>query len=132
MQTGKVKENGGSPYRVRGGVEDGIYVLLFPNFAINVYPGPGNVSLNIFEPLGPGRTVARYRYFFADQVPEDEEREFVAFVDQIQHEDTVLCESVQRGLESGYFDQGRLLLTRESALRHFQRQVLAAVRAAQG
>ena len=33
----------------------------------------------------------------------------------------------QRGLESGFFDQGRLLLSRESALRHFQRLVLASV-----
>ncbi len=121
--------NGDSPYRLRAGVEEGIYVLLFPNFAINVYPGPGNVSLNIFEPVDEHRTVARYQYFFAAEVPEPEYEEFVAFVDQIQHEDTVLCESVQRGLESGCFDQGRLLLSRESALRHFQRQVLAAVEA---
>jgi phenylpropionate dioxygenase-like ring-hydroxylating dioxygenase large terminal subunit len=119
--------NGEAPYRVRAGVEEGVYVLLFPNFAINVYPGPGNVSLNVFEPVDERRTVARYQYFFADAVPEDEVREFMEFVDQIQHEDTVLCESVQRGLESGCFDQGRLLLSRESALRHFQRQVLAAV-----
>jgi phenylpropionate dioxygenase-like ring-hydroxylating dioxygenase large terminal subunit len=130
VQRGPLREttrNGDSPYRVRAGVEDGIYVLLFPNFAINVYPGPGNVSLNIFEPVDERRTVARYEYFFAAGVPASEVEEFVAFVDQIQHEDTVLCESVQRGLESGCFEQGRLLLSRESALRHFQQQVLAAI-----
>jgi len=127
VQGGPVKENGKAPYRVRAGVEEGVYALLFPNFTINVYPGPGNVSLNVFEPVDERRTIARYQYFFADEVPKEEVREFVTFVDQIQLEDTVLCESVQRGLESGFFDQGRLLLSRESALRHFQRQVLAAV-----
>jgi phenylpropionate dioxygenase-like ring-hydroxylating dioxygenase large terminal subunit len=131
VQGGPVKEsarNGSTPYRLRGGgVEEGIYALLFPNFTINVYPGPGNVSLNVFEPVDERRSVARYQYFFSDEVPEEEVREFVAFVNQIQLEDTVLCESVQRGLESGFFDQGRLLLSRESALRHFQQQVLAAV-----
>lgn len=53
--------------------------------------------------------------------------EFVAFVDQIQQEDIVLCESVQRGLESGRFSQGKLMLSRESALRHFQTLVHRAV-----
>jgi hypothetical protein len=30
---------------------------------------------------------------------------------------------VQRGLSSGYFDRGHLMLSREHALRHFQRLV---------
>ena len=38
-------------------------------------------------------------------------------------EDVVLCESVQRGLRSGYFDQGKLMLSRERGLRHFQKLV---------
>ena len=45
------------------------------------------------------------------------------FIDQVQEEDIVLCESVQRGLRSGYFDRGTLMLSREKALRHFQKLV---------
>jgi hypothetical protein len=40
-----------------------------------------------------------------------------------REEDSVLCESVRRGLRSGYFDQGRLMLSRENGLRHFQKLV---------
>ena len=90
---------------------------------MNVYPGPGNVSVNLFLPLGPARTLLVDQFFFADEVGEEEAREFVAFVDRIQQEDTELCESVQRGLTSGFFDRGKLVLARERALQHFQQLV---------
>lgn len=35
----------------------------------------------------------------------------------------MLCEPVQRGLSSDYFGDGRLVLSREQGLRHFQRLV---------
>lgn len=104
-------------------VAAGFYAYLWPNFTINIYPGPGNVSLNLFSPIDAGKTRVTFDYCFVDQVSDAEVEEFVAFVDQIQNEDTELCESVQRGLGSGTFDQGRLMLKRESALRHFQKLV---------
>lgn len=114
-------------YPIGEGVRDGFYAYLWPNFTLNVYPGPGNVSLNLIRPLDTERTLAIYEYCFVDAVGAEEEREFVRFIDQVQEEDIVLCESVQRGLRSGYFDQGRLLLTRENGLRHFQRLVYRAL-----
>ena len=110
-------------YDVRGEVTAGFYAYLWPNFTLNVYPGPGNVSLNLFVPLAADRTLAIYDYCFVDEVSAEEERNFVRFIDQVQEEDVVLCESVQRGLRSGYFDQGKLMLRRENALRHFQKLV---------
>lgn len=104
-------------------MQEGFYAYLWPNFTLNIYPGPGNVSLNLFVPLAVDRTLAIYEYCFADSVSEREEQDFVRFIDQVQREDIGLCESVQRGLSSGYFDQGRLMLSREHALRHFQRLV---------
>ncbi len=107
-------------YELRGGVEAGFYAYLWPNFTINIYPGPGNVSLNLIVPVDEHHTLAIYEYCFADEVSEQEERDFVRFIDQVQEEDIVLCESVQRGLRSGYYDQGKLMMRREHALRHFQ------------
>jgi choline monooxygenase len=112
-----------SLYAIGDGVRDGFYAYLWPNFMINIYPGPGNVSLNLILPVVPDRTQARYEYCFVDAVEDATVEEFVAFIDQVQREDTVLCESVQRGLRSGFFDQGKLLLSRERALRHFQKLV---------
>ncbi len=128
-QTGKLKESAkdgraaANLYDTSRGVQEGFYAYLWPNFTLNIYPGPGNVSLNLFVPLAVDRTLAIYEYCFADSVSEREEQDFVRFIDQVQREDIGLCESVQRGLSSGYFDQGRLMLSREHALRHFQRLV---------
>jgi phenylpropionate dioxygenase-like ring-hydroxylating dioxygenase large terminal subunit len=112
-----------APYQIGAGVENGFYAFLWPNFTLNIYPGPGNVSLNLFLPLGSERTIAIYDYCFADAISAQEEQAFVRFIDQVQEEDIVLCESVQRGLTSGYLEQGQLMLSKEKALRHFQKLV---------
>lgn len=122
-QTGAAKDEGNSLYDTSGEVKDGFYVYLWPNFTLNIYPGPGNVSLNLFLPLGPNRTRAIFDYCFVDAVGKEEEDDFVAFIEQVQQEDIVLVESVQRGLESGFYEQGQLMLRQEQALRHFQRLV---------
>lgn len=111
------------PYSSTGEVTDGFYAFLWPNFTLNVYPGAGNLSLNLFLPIDERRTRAIFEYCFVDTVGEQEERDFIKFIDQVQREDTVLCESVQRGLSSGFFNQGKLMLHREQGLRHFQKLV---------
>ncbi len=116
------------PYDTSGGVREGFYAYLWPSFTINIYPGPGNVSLNLFLPLAVDRTLAVYDYCLADAVSDEQVRDFVTFIDQVQEEDIVLCESVQRGLGSGYFQCGKLMLSRERGLRHFQRLVLRHLR----
>ena len=68
-------------------------------------------------------TRAIYEYCFADEVSAQEEQDFVRFIDQVQEEDVVLCESVQRGMRSRFFERGRLMLNREQALQHFQQLV---------
>jgi choline monooxygenase len=110
-------------YDTSGEVKEGFYAYLWPNFTINVYPGPGNVSLNLFLPIETNKTLAIFEYCFVDAVSKEEEQSFARFIDQVQNEDTVLCESVQRGLSSGFFQQGKLMLHRENGLRHFQKLV---------
>ncbi|HEX6507539.1 MAG TPA: aromatic ring-hydroxylating dioxygenase subunit alpha [Chloroflexota bacterium] len=131
IQTGPVKQSArggrGTLYAIGEGVEAGFYAYLWPNFMLNIYPGPGNVSLNLIMPAGTHATRAIYEYCFVDAIGDDEVRDFTQFVDQVQREDIVLCESVQRGLRSGFLDQGKLMLSRERALQHFQKLVYRAV-----
>jgi len=47
-------------YATSGEVTAGFYAYLWPNFTLNIYPGPGNVSLNLFLPVDVNRTVAIY------------------------------------------------------------------------
>lgn len=114
-------------YAVEGEVKAGFYAWFWPGFTLNVYPGHGNVSINHFIPTAVDRTLVVKDYLFVDAVTPEEEADFIRFIEQVQVEDVALCESVQRGLSTGYFDQGRLMLCQEDALRHFQRLVYEAM-----
>ena len=120
--TKSAREGKAGLYDISGDVDAGFYAFLWPNFTLNIYPGPGNVSLNLFLPVDTNRTLAVYDYCFSNAVPEKEIEEFTRFIDQVQEEDVVLCESVQRGLRSGFFDRGRLMQS-ERMLAHFQKLV---------
>ncbi|MDE0456591.1 MAG: aromatic ring-hydroxylating dioxygenase subunit alpha [Chromatiales bacterium] len=108
--------------------------LLWPNFALEVYPGG---YLNVFhhEPAAPERTVQRVEWYFPTEEPTPEQREVIEFVDVVRDEDVPICESVQRGLHSLGYTQGRLIATAdrphfsEHAVHDFQAKVLKALRA---
>jgi choline monooxygenase len=109
--------------RAKATREHGQFHLLYPNTGINVFPGPLNLSIGPILPSGVGRTERYLDYFFARDADEDWLRGFFAFDDQVGREDTVLVESVHRGMSSGLLEQGRLLLNSEPLLAAFQRWV---------
>jgi choline monooxygenase len=49
-----------------------------------------------------------------------------SFSDEVQVEDISICEAVQKGLASGFYDAGRLCPKRESGVWHFQNLLRAA------
>jgi choline monooxygenase len=92
---------------------------------VNLYPGYGNASTIIIVPVAPDRTLAIYDFYFENGMREA--AEMVAFIDRVQQEDVILCESVQRGLNSGFYDQGRLMIQYENGIQHFERLVFEAL-----
>ena len=106
---------------------EGIYSYVWPNFMLNVYPGAGNASTNLILPVDEHHCLAVYEFFFSESTPEGQQRAMVEFIDQVQREDIVIVESVQRGLRSGFYKQGQLILTRENGIQHFQKLVFAAL-----
>ena len=99
-----------------------------PNTGINVFPGPANLSIGPIAPTGTDRTERYLDYFFAPDVDEAWLRDFFAFDDQVGREDTLLVESVHRGMASGLLEHGRLLVNAEPLLAAFQRWVERAAR----
>ena len=96
------------------------YFWIFPNLMLNVYPD--NFSTNLILPLGPGRTVTLFDWYFKDpDASKVEIDETVKFSDEIQIEDIDICEAVQRGLRSSTYDQGRFSPQRENGVHHFHR-----------
>jgi choline monooxygenase len=83
--------------------------LLWPNWSIEVYPG-GNLTVFHHVPLAPERTVQKVEWYFPHDQPTAEEQEVIDFVHTVRLEDIPICESVQRGLHSLGYRQGRFVV----------------------
>jgi phenylpropionate dioxygenase-like ring-hydroxylating dioxygenase large terminal subunit len=110
---------GGTDQQVR----EGRYNYLWPSFMLNIYPGPGNVSTNVIIPVDHETTLAVYDFFYEEAVSAEDEKAVTDLINLVMEEDIVLCESVQRGVASGVYEQGKLMTTHEHAVAHFQRLV---------
>lgn len=117
-----------SPLRNNDGIYgdgDAFYYFVYPNVMLNVMPG--RLQTNRILPLGPQRCRVEFDYYYAQdeaalaRIARDRE-----FSDEIQHEDIVICEAVQKGLASGRYAAGRLCPKRESGLWHFHEHLRRA------
>jgi phenylpropionate dioxygenase-like ring-hydroxylating dioxygenase large terminal subunit len=116
-----------APYDPRGEVTRAQYHLLWPNFTLNIEAGPGNLSVDVTRPLGTERSAGFTEYFFYEDVTDEAAQQMMDFATQVGLEDMALVESVQRGLGSGMVPHGRLLLSSEHLIQHFQALVADAL-----
>ncbi|KAK4265565.1 hypothetical protein QN277_026599 [Acacia crassicarpa] len=99
--------------------KNAIYAFVCPNFMINRY-GPW-MDTNLVLPLGHNKCRVVFDYYLEHSLKDDTD-----FIDRslqdsekVQIEDIVLCESVQKGLESPAYSVGRYAPTVEQAMHHF-------------
>jgi phenylpropionate dioxygenase-like ring-hydroxylating dioxygenase large terminal subunit len=128
-QFGTVRDsaNGKVAYLSDGDVKQAQYHMLWPNCTLNIDPGPGNMSVDVTRPAGPGRCTGSTEYFFYEEVSDETAQEMMEFADQVGREDASLVASVQVGLSSGMIPHGRLLPSSEHLIQHFQRLVHEAL-----
>jgi len=114
-------------------VTDHAVWYLWPNTTLMRYPGRGNFMVWRFIPVGPEETYEEFDFFFETPEPNDAEREAIRYIDEVlQVEDISLVESVQRGMRTPAFRQGRYLIDKsgsglsEHAVHHFHGLVLDA------
>jgi choline monooxygenase len=102
-----------------------LYFWIYPNFMINCYEGFMDTHLVI--PRGVDRTEVIFDFYFADISDQAREKNHasIAVSEQIQNEDTGICNSVQRGLASGAYTRGRLSFRREGGEHLFHRLLYA-------
>lgn len=104
---------------------------LWPNTCIMRYPGRGNMIVLKIIPVGPGKTRETYDFFLETPEPNEAELESIRYLDEVlQVEDINLVESVQRGMSTSAFLQGRIVNDpsgsglSEHALHHFHGLIL--------
>lgn len=110
----------------------GFYV--WPNFTIWIYPGEANLSVLQMNPNGPETCLEYQDWFTLGGEVTQQLADAIAYQkDVLQPEDIGLCESVQRGLKSLGYNQGRFIVDEgltelsEHAVHHFQRMVADAL-----
>jgi phenylpropionate dioxygenase-like ring-hydroxylating dioxygenase large terminal subunit len=113
--------------RLREGDGEGQFHLVWPNVKVNLWPGHPNLSLGALLPASPDRTDGFLDYFFAPGADPAWVAEFFELDSQVGDEDRGLVESVQRGMRSGAFERGQLLLPSEQLIAEFQRWVTAGL-----
>jgi phenylpropionate dioxygenase-like ring-hydroxylating dioxygenase large terminal subunit len=108
---------------LRDGSAEGQFHLIWPTTKVNIMPGRANISVGRLVPVDANHTDGFLDYFFPPGVDPDWIAGYMEFDDQVGAEDRELVESVQRGMRSGAFEHGRLMLPSEELIGHFQRWV---------
>jgi phenylpropionate dioxygenase-like ring-hydroxylating dioxygenase large terminal subunit len=106
---------------------------LWPNTCLLRYPGRGNFMVFQVIPAGPDRTLETWDFFFETAEIEDAGTEAISYIDDVlQRQDIAIVESVQRGMATPAFDQGRIVYDpagpglSEHGVHHFHGLVLKA------
>jgi choline monooxygenase len=83
---------------------------LWPNLLFGPFPGRGNLTVHQIVPLGPERTVEHFDFYYLPGDLDAEQKAAIAFFREVlRPQDVALCESVQRGLHSLGYRDGRLI-----------------------
>jgi phenylpropionate dioxygenase-like ring-hydroxylating dioxygenase large terminal subunit len=106
---------------------------LWPNTCLLRYPGRGNFMVFQVIPAGPDRTLETWDFFFETAEIEEAGTEAISYIDDVlQQQDIAIVESVQRGMATPAFDQGRIVYDSdgpglsEHGVHHFHGLVLKA------
>lgn len=112
---------------------------LWPNTCLLRYPGRGNFMVFQVLPAGPERTLETWDFYLETTELTAAEAESVRYVDDVlQQQDIAIVESVQRGMRTPAFDQGRIVHDpagsglSEHGVHHFHGLVLDAYRSLVG
>ncbi len=110
---------------------------LWPTTCLMRYPGRSSMIVLNIIPAGPDLTYETYDFYLETPEPDETEKEAIRYLDEVlQVEDINLVESVQRGMNTPAFDQGRIVHDpdgsgkSEHAVHHFHGLVLDAYRKA--
>jgi len=106
-----------------GGDVEARYLFIFPNTMFNFYPW--GISVNVVRPIAKERTAVEFWTYVSDESLISEGAG--ADLHSVELEDEAVVESVQRGIRSRFYSQGRYSPTREQGTHHFHRLIAEAM-----
>ncbi len=106
------------------------WASLFPNTQLSCFGDHGVVVARQLVPNGVGQTTAILDYWFDPSRTPEQEEETVAWFEKVVGEDIPLCDSVQRGLDSGLLERGVLHPEQEAGPLAFQERIAACMEGA--
>ena len=112
-----------APMRKPDPVYDGLWAWMWPTLGVNVY-GVG-LMIERMCPTGPGGVRLDYIYLMPPGVEVSDDT--MALSDVVTAEDVRIVEAVQRNLDAGVYDTGRLSPRHETAVAAFQQFVRNAL-----
>ena len=95
------------------------YLFVFPNLMLNFYPW--GISVNVVRPVTPSRSVVEFLTYVSNETLID--KGAGADLHSVELEDEAVVESVQKGIRSRFYSQGRYSPTREQGTHHFHRLI---------
>ena len=95
------------------------YLFVFPNTMFNLYPW--GISVNVVRPLSRDESAIEFLTYVRDESLLGEGAG--ADLHSVELEDEVVVESVQKGIRSRFYSQGRYSPTREQGTHHFHRLI---------
>lgn len=95
------------------------YLFVFPNLMFNFYPW--GISVNLVRPVSPTKTVVEFLTYVSDDTMLNSGAG--ANLHVVELEDEAVVESVQRGIRSRFYAQGRYSPAREQGTHHFHRLI---------
>ncbi len=128
-------KNENSAYSVEdASVQDHAVWWLWPNTCLLRYPGAPNWMVWRFIPIDAETTYEEFDFFFEQDTPIPAQQEAIEYIDTVlQKEDIDIVESVQRGMKTPAYEQGRFVCDingsgeSEHAVHHFHSLYLKAM-----
>ena len=91
------------------------YYWLFPNLMLNIYPW--GISINLVCPEGISKTKILFRSYVFDKSKLNSGAS--GDLDKVEMEDEEVVQSVQKGINSSFYNTGRFSPTKEKGVHHF-------------
>ncbi len=94
------------------------YFFVLPNIMLNILPG--RIQVNSVIPVSINKTKIIFDYYFEDPSDVKKIAKDIEFSELVQEQDASMCAYIQKSMESGSYESGRIAPHQEIAVHHFQ------------